>query len=83
MVDWLIEMECGNDTFYGGRNWRKPLEQGQEIATNSTHETWNSGTENQTCTIVKAVSRDIAKPQLHDQFSGKDNGSQQKKNLRE
>ena len=72
-VDWLIDwngMECGNDTFYGGGKLKKTPWAGLRIATNWTHDIMNSRTENQTCTIVKVVSRDIAKPQLLAQFSG-------------
>ena len=73
LIDWLIEMEfleCGNDTFYGGGKLEKTPWAGLRIATNWTHDIMNSRTENQTCTIVKVVSRDIAKPQLLAQFSG-------------
>lgn len=63
-VDWLnwsgvwVEMIL----FMEEENWRRPLEQGWEIATNSTHEIMNSRTENQTCTIVKVVSRILLNP---------------------
>lgn len=65
-MEWNVEMIL----FVEEENLRRPLERGWEIATNSSHEIMNSRTENQTCTIVKVVSRDIAKPQLLAQFSG-------------